>query len=159
MTSYESQQRIHELIREEIALSVQLREALQKEYQVLSTNDDESIRLLAEHKQQIIGSLESLNRQRGAELDKAGYQSNRFGMNTFIKQCGKTLIEDWQNLINIISECNRQNDVNGIIINASSRHTALALSLLKGQQDGDNPRYGPNGESPNDTYSNPLAKA
>ena len=159
MTSYECQQRIHELIREEIDLSDQLREALQKEYQVLSTNDDESIQRITDHKQQIIGSLESLNRQRETELDKAGYQGNKFGMNAFINQCGETFIRDWQNLIEVISECNRQNEINGIIINASSRHTALALSLLKGQQGEDNPRYGASGKSLGNTYSNPLAKA
>jgi flagellar biosynthesis/type III secretory pathway chaperone len=159
MTAYECQQRVHELIQEEICLLDKLRDILQKEYKALNTNNDGSIRDLADHKQQIITSLETLNHQRESELEKAGYQGNKSGMKVFVKQCSEHIARDWQQLITIISECSRQNEINGIIINATSRHTALALSLLKGQQGSDNHRYGPNGESQGNTYSNPLAKA
>jgi flagellar biosynthesis/type III secretory pathway chaperone len=163
MSTYEYQNQINELIQQEISLSNRLLENLLSENQALSSNDHEVIQGLLANKQQIIGTLESLGKQRELVLKKTGFSGDKNGMKKLIKQSGDTsnclLGQNWRQLMAIVSECQRQNEINGIIINASSRYTTYALSILKGQQPGDNVRYGSKGETIHNTYTNPLAKA
>jgi len=156
LTEYQSQFRV--LLQQEIEFSNQLLKNLQLENQALSNNDIESIQNIAPDKQQIIYTLESLSRQRESLLKNAGFSGDKIGMENFIKQY-RSLDQDWQQLMSVVSKCQRQNEINGIIINAASRQTTDALSILKGQQSNNKVRYGSKGETINSTYTNPLAKA
>lgn len=155
----ESQNQIDELIQQEIRLSEQLLEFLQSEYQALSTNNLDVIPQIAQDKQQIVDTLASLDRQRELLLQQAGFDFDKNGMKDFLKQCDSLLNREWQRLMTVISRCQYQNEINGIIINASSRNAKNMLSILKGQQPGDKVNYGPKGETINDGHTHPLAKA
>lgn len=163
MTSTQQQSRINELLQQEIRLSQQLLEILQSENQALQSNDHDAIQQLIPNKQQAIDSLESLVQQRQSLLKDAGFSADKKGMDSFIRQCGgisRGLLEQYRHqLITVASSCQRQNEINGIIINASSRYTKNALSILKGQRPGNEVHYGPNGEKINSSYSTTFAKA
>ena len=159
MSLAECQNQIGELLRQETGLSSQLLEILQSENQALSANDLDIIQQIAQDKQQIVDTLESLDQQRELQLQKAGFDIDKNGMKDFLKQCDDRLNQDWQQLMTVITKCQRQNEVNGIIINAASHHAKDALSILKGQQPGNKIHYGPKGETINGSYTNPLAKA
>jgi len=156
LSKYQTQ--IRELLQQEINLSTQLLENLQLENQALGNNDLESVEEIASVKQQAIATLELLGRQRESLLKNAGFSNDKIGMETFIKQY-LDLDHDWQQLMSTVSKCRRQNEINGIIINAASRNTRDALSILKGQQSNDKVRYGSKGETINSTITNPIAKA
>ena len=163
MTSNEEQSRINELLQQEIHISRQLLGILQSENQALSSNDHDAIRRLIPDKQQAIDTMGSLAQQRQSLLKNAGFSEDKKGMEAFIRQCGlmsRDLLEQyWRQLGTAASGCQRQNEINGIIISASSRYTKNALSILKGQRPGNELHYGPNGEKISTANSTTFAKA
>lgn len=163
MTTTDEENRINDLLQQEIHISQQLLGILQSENLALSSNDHDALRQLIPNKQQAIDTLGSLAQQRQSLLKNAGFSEDKKGMEAFIKQCGHMssgLLEQyWRQLSTAASGCQRQNEINGIIISASSRYTRNALSLLKGQRPGNELHYGPNGEKISTAYSTTFAKA
>jgi len=159
MSINEYKTRISDLIEQETGFYNQLLDTLNAEYQALCSNDFETVQQLTSTKQQIIDTLSSLGRQRETLLQQAGFDTDKSGMTACIKQCGGQLERDWHSLMAGVSECSRQNEINGIMISTASRHTMNALSILRGQQPGENVRYGARGEALTITSSNTLAKA
>ena len=155
----EDQIRIKDLIQQETGFTRRLLEALHSENQALCSNDFATVEQLTPLKQQIIEALSTLEQQRESLLRQAGFSNDKSGMTKFITQCDENIEQDWQILLDIVSECNRQNEINGIMINTASRQTSSALSILKGQLPGENIHYGSKGEALPNTTSNPLAKA
>ena len=111
MSLTEHQNQIHELIRQETNLSDRLLELLQSENQALSTNNPEAIQQIASDKQLVIDSLESLGRQREILLQQAGFNNDKNGIESFLEQCNGDLDKDWQRLIDVIAQCQRQNEI------------------------------------------------
>lgn len=159
MSLIEYQAQINSVLRQEIDLSNKLLDTLQSENQALSNNNFDAMQQTAFDKQQIIDTLDSLGRQRESLLRNAGYSGDKVGMYNFIRQGSSDLDKNWQQLVSIASKCRRQNEINGIIISAASRHTTNALRMLKGQQPSEKVRYGSKGEAISSSCSNPIAKA
>ena len=159
MSSHEYQVQISNLIQQETDLYTRLLGTLNDENQALCNNDFETVHTLTSTKQQIVDTLSSLAQQRESLLQQAGFSKNKSGITAFIKASGGLLERAWQALMTKVSECSRQNEINGIMISTASRHTLNALSILRGQQPGDNVRYGSRGEALNIPSSSPLAKA
>ncbi len=116
----------------------QLFHALENEYQALSDNDTQAIESIAQEKTMLMEQLEDLNKERRTLLEAAGLNLNTSGVDDFLNSSTipdkpklKTL---WGNISSLSKQCDKQNNINGIIIENNRRHTENALSVLQGKQ-------------------------
>lgn len=116
----------------------QLFRALENEYKALSDNDIQAIQAVAEEKVLLMEQLEDLNKERRALLEAAGLNLATTGADDFLNSSKITnspkLKTLWSNISNLSKQCDKQNNINGIIIDNNKRHTENALSVLQGKQ-------------------------
>ncbi len=116
----------------------QLFHALENEYRALSENDIQAIESIAQEKIILMEQLEDLNKERRALLEAAGLDLDANGIDDFLNSSTITdkpkLKTLWNDISNLSKQCEKQNNINGIIIENNKRHTENALSVLQGKQ-------------------------
>ncbi|VAW97415.1 hypothetical protein MNBD_GAMMA23-920 [hydrothermal vent metagenome] len=116
----------------------QLFHALENEYTALSNNDLQAIESIAQEKTILMEQLEDLNKERHTLLEAAGLNLSENGIDDFLNS--STLADNpvlktlWGNISSLSKQCEKQNNINGIIIENNKRHTENALSILQGKQ-------------------------
>jgi len=116
----------------------QLFNALESEYTALSDNDIQAIQSIAKEKVILMEQLEDLNKERRILLEEAGLNLSSNGIDDFFNS--KTLPKNpklqklWSSISSLTKQCEKQNNINGIIIENNKRHTKDALSILQGKQ-------------------------
>ncbi len=120
----------------------QLFHALENEYKALLENDIQVIESIAQEKIILMEHLEDLNKERRTLLEAAGLNLNISGVEDFLnndtindaivdKPKLKTL---WAAVSTLSKQCEKQNNINGIVIENNKRHTENALNVLQGKQ-------------------------
>lgn len=147
------------LVARELEHAEHLLELLAKERTTLGTDGD-AIEALANAKAERIEQLEQLHAQRVQLLRQAGCDGSRDGMDLFLRRSrsGAELRSAWQQLLETISACRDQNQINGIIVESTRRSLRDTLSILQGQQP-DDATYGENGYQTSSNLSRSWAKA
>lgn len=142
--------RLDDCLAREIVISGRLLENLRDENAALSGNDPERIGQVAGNKQQTLAELEALDREREDLLHAAGFRNGRETPEDYITRCDPqqqtTILRNWRRLIELAEACQRQNTINGALIQSGLRHTRHALSLLQGQPATETTAYGPRGQ-------------
>lgn len=114
----------------------QLLQALEAEYQALSANDVEKMQQTAEDKTTLTEQLERLELKRSILLKNAGLDQDKTGMTAYLQRqpdADNAMEKHWQEIEQITRKCEKQNKVNGIIIESKRRRANTALAILKGQ--------------------------
>lgn len=153
MTSSDLWQRLDDCIARELDASQRLLETLREENTALTTRDAARIDQAVGAKSVALAELETLDRERERLMRETGQAQNDQGM---AGQPGQSdprrrtrLVDNWMRLLELAGECQKQNAINGALIQSGLRHTRQALSLLKGQPPGETtPQYGPAGQAP-----------
>ncbi|MDP1707794.1 MAG: flagellar protein FlgN [Gammaproteobacteria bacterium] len=124
---------------------MQLLQVLHREHTAVTSNTPELLEQAAQEKLYWLRQVEALVDARSDGLRAAGVtgdpQSAAPGLTAH-----PDVVARWQQVQRILVECQRQNQINGSVIELSRRHTLRALSLLRGQS-ADQTVYSASGEA------------
>ena len=127
----------------------QLKVTLDNEHEALSSQNLEKLNEFAEAKQLLIENLEDLDGERKKILADAGMELGKTGVEDYLSRfsSGKNeLVRIWEAISKLSRECEKQNNVNGVIIESQRRRTETALDILKGNS-GESELYSKKGKS------------
>lgn len=131
-------QKMFSLLKEITSYLEQLQQALINEHQALTDNNMQAIELVARDKTILMETLEDLDKERRKILSAAGLNLKATGIEDFLQQnnAGQTteLKAIWLKIAELTRQCEKQNNINGIIIENNKQHTENALSILQGKQ-------------------------
>ncbi len=133
-------QKMFSLLQEIASYLEQLQQALKNEYQALSDNNMPAIETIAREKTVLMDSLEDLDKERRNILSSAGLNLRATGIEDFLQNDNSgqaaELKTTWTKIADLTRQCEKQNNINGIIIENNKQHTENALSILQGKQQG-----------------------
>ncbi len=151
----------HILIQEADTLTTLL-SLLQKESTSLSENNLETLASIADNKKEILNTLELLEHERINCFRSQGKQATQHGFEEYINQCNEDiqgqLANNWRQVESLGVQCQRQNLINGNVIECNRHATEQLLSLLHGSENGDL-TYGPSGRTIQPPASNTRSQA
>lgn len=157
---------LHDLaacLQREIRLGEQLLEAMRREHKALTTRDTALLNEAVAHKSELITAMQVCGGERNSLLHAEGMGTDRTAMDRLLDrhdaQRHSGLRRDWARLLEIGAECQRQNLINGVIIQAGQQQIRQALAILRGQPVVAGGEYGPEGMRPSSPSSHPLARA
>jgi flagellar biosynthesis/type III secretory pathway chaperone len=114
-----------------------LAQLLARESAALKARDAAAVEAIAAEKHTLIRGLEALAGERGALLRAGGHAADARGYEALLAGVpggeGRALQQQWATIKQTLTECHQQNQVNGLLLDASLRSTHQALSLLLGQ--------------------------
>ena len=150
------------LLQEIVNYLQQLLVALNKEHKALVDKNIDSIQSISEEKIVLMEHLEDLDKERRNLLDNAGLDITSTGVGDFIQNSNSPRAPQikalWNEISNISKQCDKQNNINGIIIESNKRHTENALSILQGKPQ-NTELYSKNGESIKSSRQQTLIRA
>ncbi len=120
------------ILQQELGQLAQLESVLGLENEALKQRDTDAIAKNSSDKQSLISSIESLGRQRLALLQAAGKGTDKDSVLAFVNAEPK-LQEQWGELEAILLRCQKQNQVNGMVLEKSRQQTQQILGILLGQ--------------------------
>ncbi|MFN2309367.1 MAG: flagella synthesis protein FlgN [Gammaproteobacteria bacterium] len=128
-------ERLNALLHAEYACAGQLVTLLETETAALQGRDIDALETLAADKQALMQHFESLEAQRQALLEQAGFGGSPADVEGCIAWCDGSgqLARGWHLLLERIRRSQHQNRCNGAILEASRRHAQQALAVLRGQ--------------------------
>jgi len=152
------------VLRETLQLAESLHASLEREQQALYDNDLESIEQIAAAKAELAASIEALERRRAELVSQAGFPTHANGMAAYLghleqgPEGTRTVTAQWQTLQGVLRQCDRQNQINGIMLEKNRRRAEALLRLLRG--DADTPQlYSEAGKAVSDKRGQHLAQA
>jgi len=138
-----------DLIRNEVSLVNSLLSTLHEEFTVLKNlAPPEEIINLATQKEALLSAIDETSAHRIAVLPDTAPELLTEPLNSL-----------WKNLLEIATACQKQNQINGIIINANQRHIEQATIILSGIQPEMELRYDSLGETTSERLPRSIAKA
>ncbi len=161
MTHANLWQRLDDCVARELDASNRLLEALREENAALVTRNAAHIEQSVDTKSRVLAEFDAIDREREHLIRESG-QATRQDFSDQIANCDpqrrNRLLDNWMQLLEMTGECQRQNSVNGALIQSGLRHTRQALSLLKGQTPSESLQYGPGGHAPHTWDRHSLGK-
>jgi flagellar biosynthesis/type III secretory pathway chaperone len=158
--SSDQQRQLSQLLEKELDATQRMLEILKQEHQALIEKDADKITHSSEEKLAQLKALEALFSQRDHYLSSLGVDTKKSGLASLLQPlpADRPLARQWQQLLQLAEALQRQNDINGSIVNLSQRHISMALDILTGQASG-TPTYGPSGKASSNKSSGRVAKA
>lgn len=126
---------LRQLLLEQEGLAGRLLSVLEAENEYVANRDSEGLERIVEEKRLLIDELEACYRRNSGILGHAGMSADLHGIGEALQQCqpaGKTLEQAWESLKEKVFACEKQNLVNGKLLESSRRVTQQALSILLG---------------------------
>ena len=150
------------LLQEIVNYLQQLLLALDNEHKALVDKNIDSIQSIAEEKILLMEHLEDLDKERRSLLDNAGLEITSTGVGDFLQNSKSPRAPQmkalWDEISSISKQCDKQNNINGIIIESNKRHTENALSILQGKPQ-NTELYSNKGESIKSSHQQTLIRA
>jgi len=126
-----------DLLQQELEAAVRLRVVLTTEHEAIARRDTDTLEQAVAEKQALLTQLEQSHKQRLALLSASGLDADPDGFATLLARCagsGYDWSSRWEELKENLIACQRQNQVNGAVLENSRRTTHRALSILLGGQ-------------------------
>ena len=137
------------LLIKQLKLSTRLLKCLNEEYDELKIRSLHHLQNIAEAKQGYLVQLEQLTQSAYEMIEKNSYPVNRAGAEAFINECEvhgmQGMKKQWKNLGYVLEKCQKQNQVNGNIIQMSRKNIYHALNIIYNEPI-ENPSYEPDGK-------------
>ncbi len=115
----------------------QLKLTLDDEHEALANQDAEKLNDLTTAKQLLVENLEDLDNERKAILRNAGMELSKTGVEAYLSRFNQTQSSDvdrlWEAISALSKLCEKQNAINGVIIESQRRRTETALEILQGK--------------------------
>lgn len=160
MHSTASQQRLSQLLQNELVHTRQLLAILVEEYEALRKPSAEQITDISKKKLACLQEFERHTSARGRFLAEQGRPPTKAATEDLVRSCPQDspIHDQWLELQSLAEQAQEQNEINGGIITLSQKHTRMALDILSGK-DLTSDTYGPGGASRSDAAPHTLAKA
>ncbi len=137
------------LIENEIEAANSLFSTLKNEFEAFkNTVTPEEIYYLAKQKEQQLITMEEASQKRISIISITDPELSTEPLKSL-----------WKTLLRIAQACQKQNQINGSIINTTKRHVEQASTILNGLQPASELRYGRSGETVSERQPRTLAKA
>lgn len=125
--------------------SQQLFDCLQQEKAALDENQLDKLNDISAQKQKLLTHLGELDKQRIANSSSENF--NAFIANTHDKK----LIHQWKQTRQAIANCQKQNDINGRLLNRRTQVNKEILSVISGRELFDDTTYNASGDQTQNT--------
>lgn len=129
-------ERLQALIQREVDSLAVLLVLLNEEHAALKVKDTDGVVSISERKRGQIELLEACAAEKAALLDEANFPTDKRGMTSYLARfpspMRESLEQQWRVVEERLLNCQQQNQVNGLLLDATYRNTQKALSLLLG---------------------------
>lgn len=123
------------VLREEQECASRLLAVLETEHAAIARRDTDTLQQAVAEKQTLLAQLEASHGRRLQLLQQEGIAAAPQGFDALLAQCsvGHTELTDlWGRTKAVLESCQRQNQINGAVLESSRRITHRALSILLG---------------------------
>lgn len=144
MRSTDSLERLDAALRNEIGAVAALLEILRQEQRALAQRDAAALDRIVPEKQRQVAGLETLGQSRTSALRAAGVTGDINAVAARLRS-DERLSRPWRELLALLEQCRRLNQINGGMVEANRRYIERALAVLSGQTATDSETYGPSG--------------
>ncbi len=135
---------------------------LQEEFEALAKPDAAAIEEVVARKRALVATLDDKSKRHTAALQAAGYVDSMANMPEWLSHNDNTpdrrLPRLWQDFTAMLHNCQKQNQINGRVIDANRRRTRDALCILRGVEP-EPVLYDPHGSTPAAVTSHPITMA
>lgn len=121
-----------ETLQNELAHMSRLEAVLKVEKTALEQRNVDLLKKNTQEKQSLISSIESLSQERSNLLQAAGVAPDKASVLAFI-QAQPALKAKWDELEAVLERCQKQNQVNGMILEKGKQQTQELLNILLGE--------------------------
>ncbi|MEW5992785.1 MAG: flagellar protein FlgN [Candidatus Zixiibacteriota bacterium] len=125
------------VLREEQECASRLLAVLETEHAAIARRDTDALQQAVDEKQILLAQLETSHGRRLQLLQQEGIEAAPQGFEALLAQCAvghKELNDLWVRTKAVLESCQRQNQINGAVLESSRRITHRALSILLGGQ-------------------------
>ena len=123
-------------MRRELGQLTRLEGVLGQEHEVLKQRDLNRLEEKTTEKQAVIEELAAASRERITLMKNAGIEQNLDSVISYLNQLGgEELTEVWKELEAALARCQKQNQINGMMLEKGKQHTRQLLGLLLGESD------------------------
>lgn len=124
---------LRQLLLDEEALASRLLAVLETEYAAVTERDASALEKTLKEKQNVISDLEGRHGTVAVILARVGLAADQPGMEEALRRCSAPALEQaWKAMRTQLVACEKQNTVNGKLLESSRRVTQQALSILLG---------------------------
>lgn len=140
---------LRRLIDEAVQACRELSSALDDETTALAARDTTALEAAVAAKRQMVVALDRCNASRVALLESHGFGGDLDGMEQCLRSCDQDgrIRASWKSLLSLLEVCQRQNIVNGGVVEVNQRQVERALSILSGNDIHHTELYDPKGRS------------
>lgn len=130
------QARFAETLQKELDQLIRLEAVLGQEHELLKQRDTDALSTNSQEKQNLIKSVDALGRDRLGLLQGAGIAIDKDSLLTFVNaDTTGELPRLWNELEAVLIRCQKQNQVNGILLETGKQTTEQLLGILLGEGD------------------------
>lgn len=128
-------QALRQMIAQDSAATLQLKELLIRERTQLETRKQDELPLIIDQKTQLLDQLNEHTKIRHQLLTSAGLSCDAKGWDSFLQQDVYTrpLREQWRQLVVEFEKCQKMNEINGKMIARSQQTLTHLVSLVRGK--------------------------
>ena len=123
------------LLTEEIGCLTQLAELLEREHQILKSNDIVALQLAIKERQRCVGRIVRIEDERRSLCRMLGHAADAKGLERLLRWCDPrgTLSADWALCTTRAARCREFNDRNGVLVHARLTRVQALLGVLTGR--------------------------
>jgi len=137
-------------LQKELASSTGLLAVLKAEHESIARRDTDALQRAVTEKQGFLAQLDASHGQRLQMIRGAGLDPDRQGFEELLSRCaaaGHDMRGSWDAVKEALIACQRQNQINGKVLESNRRTTHRALSMLLGGQGDSTELYDQAGKS------------
>jgi flagellar biosynthesis/type III secretory pathway chaperone len=143
-------EQIGRVLQKELNSSSDLLAILKAEHEAIAHRDTDALQQAVADKQELLAQLDASYGQRLQLMHDAGLDPDKGGFEELLSRCaagGHDLQNGWDAVKEALLACQRQNQINGTVLESSRRTTHRALSVLLGGQGESTELYNQAGKS------------
>lgn len=123
-----------QLLQQEHSAVEQLLDILRQEQHALGERNSETLNQSVSSKEAVFQRLQQLSQQREQFLQQRGFSADKSGFTAFMATDPTgNLVQAWEALEATLRECQRQNQLNGTLLESGRQITQEMLSILTGR--------------------------
>lgn len=120
------------VLQQELGQLTRLESVLGQEHEALKRRDSDALLPLIKEKQTLVTAIEALGGELPALLKRAGHSNDKEAVLVFIDTAPQ-LRQQWDELEALLLRCQRQNQVNGVLLERGRWQTQQLLGILLGE--------------------------
>jgi flagella synthesis protein FlgN len=149
-------------VEREIKLVSALLDVLRQEYAAMANNELPALETQVNKKQELVKNIQENEQNFARQMENTGISLDQQGINTALEgvdpRVKQKVIAFWDELRDLAEECQRQNEINGRVLEINKINTQRLLNILRGQMPETQTTYGPSGKTNSKSESKSLVQ-